>query len=169
MNKILGYTFVIAVGLFIFNQKNPAKFEQLVTNPVLDLKEALSNFSYEDKKKQFEQKKQVIIDRYLSLKEKYQEPLDKLISEREELSNITNPDLTINEKIGKINEQIEAKKAEYLAKKAEIEGQISDLEKRYNNIRESIQKFQKSIQKIREGINQGQESIDNFSNALNPE
>jgi uncharacterized phage infection (PIP) family protein YhgE len=169
MNKFLGFAFVIIVGLFVFQQKNPAKFEQFVTNPAMDLKTTISNFSYADKKEQFFAEKSRIEKRYLSLRNKYQEPLDKLISEREELATIVNPDLTVSEKLAKINKQIADKKEEYLAKKAEIEKQIGDLEKRYNDLKDSIQKFQKSIEKIREGIEQGQESIDQFSGALSLE
>ena len=116
MNKFLGYAFIITVGLFVFYNQNPAKFEQFVTNPAMDLKTAISSFSYEDKKAQFLTEKSKIEERYLSLKNTYQEPLAKLISEQEELATIVNPDLTISEKLAKINEQIIDKKEEYLTK-----------------------------------------------------
>jgi len=160
---------MIVVGLFIFQQKNPAKFQQLVAKPALDLKNAISNFSYSDKKEKFLAEKEKIKNRYLALETEYQESVDELVSERQELQTVVDPNLTISEKLAKINEQIAAKKKEYLAKKAEIEQQISDLEKRYNDFKDSIQKFQDSIQKIRDGIRQGQESIDDFSGALGVE
>ncbi len=166
MNKFLGIAFVVVVGLFIFQQKNPAKFRQMVVQPITDLKIKLANFSYSQKEKQFLTEKERIEDRYLTFKKEYQEPLEKLISEREEIQTIANPDLSIKEKLAKINQQITSKKSEFLVKKTEIEQQINSLEKRYNDLKLSIQKFQESIQKIREGIQQGQESINNFSQAL---
>ncbi len=167
MNKILTYVFVMAVGLFFFNQENPAKFDQLIVQPAIDLKARIFNFSYTEKKEQFEAEKLKIMNKYSSLLEKYREPLAFLENEKKELSMIVDPDLTIQEKIEKIDEKIREKKAEYLQKKAEIEKQINDLENRYKEIKASIKNFQESIQKIREGVQQGQESIGSFTDAVN--
>jgi chromosome segregation ATPase len=169
MNKFLGYAFIIAIGLFFFNQENPEKFQKFITQPAMNLKAVISNFSYTDKKEQFEIEKQKIIDQYLNITEKYRGPINALEKEKDEYSMILDPDLTIREKIDKIDEKIREKKAEYLQKKAEIEKQINDLENRYKEIKASIQNFQESIQKIHEGLQQGQDSINGFSNALNPD
>ena len=167
MNRILISVFIVVVGLFIFNHKNPAKFQQMITQPVVDLKNKVSGISYNEGKKQFDAERIRIMDKYSNLLDKYKEPLNSLEFEKEKLTLITNPDFSIKEKITAINEKIREKKEEYLAKKAEIEQQVNDLEQRYQEIKDSIKNFQNSIQKIKEGIQQGQESIDSFSNALN--